>query len=273
MTAHPAGLPADNDPATAGDAATTGDAAHAGDAATGPDGASATKEPEWWEADGLPFRGKPSKAELWCYGAFAFTGLFSLAMLPVRPALAAADVNLWASIMGTRTSVITLGAFHAVQGEPLWWLTILAATLTVMKFDIIYWWAGKLWGPAIFDMIVGKTKFSQKNADRAVKIASKYGGLAILLTYFVPLIPVVVVYAVTGMSGMKWQKFLIYNFIGSLASRLLYFYLGYTIGQPIVDVFEAVDKYLLWVSLGLIVVVVYLAYRRGAKANAARAGT
>jgi membrane protein DedA with SNARE-associated domain len=95
-----------------------------------------------------------------------------------------------------------------------------------------------------------------RHAARAERLAARWGEVAILLTYVVPLLPSAVVSATVGAAGMSLRRFLLVNLTGSFLTRSLYLYLGYRIGQPVVDVLETVDRYLLWVSLGLVALVV-----------------
>lgn len=221
-----------------------------------------TAEPEWWEDPRMPWKGKPSKADIACWVGFSLTGIYSLVLLPLRPVLLAANPYVLAALGGSRTSTVTIGALAAVgQGHVL--LGLLLSTFGTMKFDWLFWWAGKLWGRGLVEMVAGHSARSARNAERAERLAKKYGAAAILLTYVVPLLPGAVVYASVAIAGMRLRTFLAIDIAGAVLTRALYLYLGYRIGQPAVDVVEVIAKYSLWISLVLLAGVIVNAVRQG----------
>lgn len=210
-------------------------------------------EPEWWQDDRLPWKGKPGRQDLLCWAGFSLTGVYALVLLPFRPVLLGANPYLLAALGGSRTSVVTIGAL-AATGHGWWPLGLLLGTFGVVKFHPLYWWAGKLWGRGLVEVVAGRSARAARNAARAERLAHRYGWLAILATYVVPL-PSAVVYASVGAAGMSLRRFLLIDVLGAVATRGLYLYLGYRLGQPAVDVVEVIARYSLWLSLGLLVVV------------------
>ncbi len=214
-------------------------------------------EPQWWQDPRMPWSGRPTRADLLCWAGIALSGVLTLALLPFRPVLLAQNPLVLAGLSGSRTVMVTLGALAAVGRMDLWWLGLVLATLTVVKFDPLFWWAGRLWGRGVLRMMTGSASArAARHAARAERLAARWGEVAILLTYVVPLLPSAVVSATVGAAGMSLRRFLLVNLTGSFLTRSLYLYLGYRIGQPVVDVLETVDRYLLWVSLGLVALVV-----------------
>ncbi len=226
------------------------------------------REPEWWEDPRMPWKGKPGRQDLLCWGGFSLTGVYSLASLPFRPLLLAGNPLLLCGLTGSRTAVVTVGALAAVGRMDWWWVGLILATLSFIKFDALFWWAGKLWGRGLIEIIAGRSARAARSAARAEKLAERYGVAAMLITYVVPLVPRAVVYASVGAAGMRLRIFLLVDFVGSLLTRCLYMYLGYAIGQPAVDVFDTIAKYSLYLSLAL-VVVVFVSVLRQQKKGAA----
>lgn len=246
---------------TAGRAAPA-DPAPAPDTATAPGTGTAPTEPAWWQDPNLPWSGKPTRSDLLCWAGIALSGVVTLATLPLRPVLLAQNPLALAALSGSRTVMVTLGALAAVGRMDLWWLGLVLGTLSVVKFAPLFWWAGRLWGRGLLRTMTGSSSpRAARNAARAERLAARWGVPAILLTYLVPLVPSTVVSATVGAAGMSLRRFLLAHLAGSFATRCLYMYLGYRIGQPVVDVLETIDGYLLWVSLGLVVVVVVGAVR------------
>ena len=76
-----------------------------------------------------------------------------------------------------------------------------------------------------------------------------------MVAYFQP-IPNVLFYAAAGWTRMRLIPFLLLDLIGCLLWIALCVGLGYAIGQEAVDVAKAVGRYALWVTLGLVAVIV-----------------
>jgi membrane protein DedA with SNARE-associated domain len=243
-----------------------GDTAPADGTTAAQDGAA---EPPWWQDPRLPWSGPPTRSDLLCWAGIGVSGLLTLATVPLRPVLLAQSPLALAGLSGSRTVMVTLGALAAVGRMDLWWLGLVLGTLGVVKYDPLFWWAGRLWGRGLLRMVTGSASpRAARGAARAERLAARWGVPAILLTYAVPLVPSTIVSATVGAAGMSLRRFLLANLAGAFATRCLYMYLGYRIGQPVVDVLETVDRYLLWVSLGLVVVVVAGAVRRARTAAA-----
>jgi membrane protein DedA with SNARE-associated domain len=220
-------------------------------------------EPPWWQDPRMPWSGPPTRSDLLCWAGIALSGVLTLATVPLRPVLLAQNPLALAALSGSRIVMVSLGALAAVGRMDLWWLGLVLGTLSVVKYDPLFWWAGRLWGRGLLRMVTGSASpRAARGAARAERLAARWGVPAILLTYAVPLVPSTIVSATVGAAGMSLRRFLLANLAGAFATRCLYMYLGYRIGQPVVDVLETVDRYLLWVSLGLVVVVVVSAARR-----------
>jgi membrane protein DedA with SNARE-associated domain len=201
----------------------------------------AVDEPEhWWQADGMPWQGrKPGRRDIACLTAIFAVAVYTLIMLPLRPVMLGFTPHLLAS-----------------TGDPWWPLLLVLASAMAMKFDWIYWWAGKLWGRGIIEMWSGRSPRARKRNARAEKLALKYETLAILLTYLPIPIPSAVIYAVLGWAGTSLRKFLIVDAIGALLSTAAYMGLGYLLGAPAVQIVEQYNQYLWYVSLVILVFMV-----------------
>lgn len=235
-----------------------------------PDPQPAEPAPEWWDDSRLPWRGKPSRADLWCWVGFSLTGVYALILLPLRPVLLGANPYLLAALGGSRTSAVTIGAL-AATGVGHWPLGLVLGTFGAIKFDLLYWWAGRLWGRGLIEIIAGRSARAARNAERAERFARRFGGLAIVLTYVIPLLPSAVVDATVGASGMRMRRFLLIDALSAAATRGLYIYLGYRLGQPAIDVVQVIAKYSWYVSIALIVgIFANLAWQARARRRSTR---
>jgi membrane protein DedA with SNARE-associated domain len=235
--------------------------------------AEVATEPEverpWWDDPRMPWRGKPGRADIACWVAFSLTGVYALVLLPLRPVLLGANPYLLAALGGSRTSAVTIGAL-AATGVGNWGLGLLLGTFGSVKFDPIFWWAGTLWGRGLVELIAGRSPRAARNAARAERVTRRFGVLAILLGYVIPL-PSAVIYATLGATGMRLRTFLLVDIAGALSTRAIYIYLGYRIGQPAVDVVQVIAKYSWWLSIALLAGVIVTAVRQSARGRQAAA--
>ncbi|WP_051209486.1 DedA family protein [Propionicicella superfundia] len=236
------------------------------------DGAPAADDAEiehWWQAEGMPWQGrKPGRRDIACMALIFAVAAYSLVMLPLRPVMLGFTPHLLAGL-GYRTGVVMIGAL-AATGDPWWPLLLVLASLMAMKFDWIYWWAGKLWGRGIIEMWSGRSARARKRNARAERLALKYETLAILLTYLPIPLPAAVIYAVLGWAGTSLRKFLVVDAIGAVLSTAAYMGLGFLLGAPAVQLIEQYNTYLWYVSLAIVVVMVgsvILNERRRARAR------
>ncbi|WP_460741877.1 DedA family protein [Mariniluteicoccus endophyticus] len=219
------------------------------------DGGEPDEKP-WWDDPNLPWSKEPTRADMTCFWLIAALGVYGMALLPFRAVLITRPY-LAACLTGSRTGVVMIGALaathHDVRWLPMWWLF---ATLSVMKFDPVYFWAGKLWGRGVFEMVAGRSPRARRNAERAERFAHRYEVPAILVTYLPIPLPAAVVYATVGAAGMTWRRFLTANFAFAGMLQAIYMYLGYRIGEPAVKVVAEYGRWAWYVSLAIIVVMI-----------------
>lgn len=221
-----------------------------------------TTEKEWWEEDGLPWNGKPTKADYWCLGWFGFVGIFGLAMIPLRAWLLGLDPPILLALTGSRVGAASTGALAAVGEAPNWLWFLLIGSVVNIKFDWIYWWAGKLWGRGILDVQAANSPRAARNIARVEQWAVKLGWVGIFLAYVpIPLPIAFVVFVLMGMTGMPLWKFMVLDFIAKTLWSFIYLGLGWWIGEPVVEVLDGYAKIANWVAIALLVVVFYGIFR------------
>ena len=100
-----------------------------------------------------------------CWGAITLSGIYYLCLLPFRASLVGTHPLVSVLLNGSTEAIVSAAAFaskgHGSSGG--------AADLGIigtMKFDIIYWWAGRLWGERVIQMFSGRGKRSQKFVAR-----------------------------------------------------------------------------------------------------------
>jgi membrane protein DedA with SNARE-associated domain len=223
-----------------------------------------------WQNARLPWEGKPRRVDIACWAAITLSGLYYLALLPFRASLVGTHPIASVLLNGSTEAIVSAAAFAKV-GHGSIIVVLLASIPGLMKFDIIYWWAGRLWGERVIQMFSGRGKRSQKFVARVNRSGRWLTWPAVVLSPFLP-IPNALVYAAAGWTGMSWLTFLILDAIGSLAWAGLLAGLGWALGQHAVSVAQEISKYGLWFSIAIVVLVV-ASQIRGARASklAARA--
>ena len=202
----------------------------------------------------LPWVGRPERADLVCWLGIMVSGLYYLALIPVKPLLVGRNPVLLELVGGSMSAIVTSGAFARV-GRASLVLAALAAIPGMMMFDPLYWWAGRRWGHRIIEVFAGRSARSRRMIVHAERWFHRFGWPAVILALFLP-VPSAVIYAFAGWSRMRLVTFLILDLIGTLLWIGLFLTLGYAIGQSAVDVAHAISRYALWFSLGLVALIV-----------------
>ena len=232
-------------------------------AQSGPDEPAATDP---WSDPRLPWEGKPRRIDIACWAAITLSGLYYLAILPWRASLVGTHPVISILLNGSTESIVSAAAFARV-GHGTIAVVLLASIFGLMKFDIIYWWAGRLWGERIINLFAGRSERQRRRGQKFVVRVNRWGRWftwpAVIIAEFLP-IPSAIIYAVAGWTGMSWVTFLILDAIGSLSWAGMLAGLGWALGQHAVSVAQTVSKYGLWVSIAIVVLVV-VGQMRGAR--------
>jgi membrane-associated protein len=221
-------------------------------------GAAGPEQPQG-KYQGTPWAGKARRIDILCWGAIVLSGVYYYALLPFRASLVGTHPLLGTLLNGSTEDIIAAAAFARV-GHGSLALVILAAIPGLMKFDLIYWWAGRLWGEGVIAMLSGKRNRGAKYMARVDRWGRKFTWPAVLVSQFVP-IPNAIIYVIAGWAGMSWYTFLILDAISSLAWAGVLAGLGYELGHHAVVVAKAISHYGLWVTIGLIVLIVFFQFR------------
>jgi membrane protein DedA with SNARE-associated domain len=203
---------------------------------------------------GLPWDGRAARADVICMAGIALSGLYGLLLLPAVPTLVGTHPVLLELFRGSMTSMVTMGAL-ARTGHASLLVALSAGIPGTMMFDWLYWWAGRRWGSRALTMFVGRHPRARRRLDRVERISHRWGGLAVVLAYLLP-VPNVLIYAAVGWAGMGLATFLLLDILGAAIWVALLVGLGYAVGQRAVDVAHAVSHYALVITVGLVVALV-----------------
>jgi len=130
-------------------------------------------------------------------------------------------------------SLIFAAAALAAQGWLNIWLLIPILMVAAILGDTVNYWIGHWFGVTLFD---GRFRMLKKeHLDRTHRFFAKYGGKAIILARFVPIVRTFAPF-VAGLGAMDYGHFFAFNIIGGVLWVLLFSGLGYFFGTlPIVQ--------------------------------------
>jgi membrane protein DedA with SNARE-associated domain len=184
----------------------------------------------------------------------AVAGLYGIVLLPLFPLLGSSHPALLELVRGSTASIVNMGA-RAGIGQTSFALAVLLGVPSVMMFDWVFWWAGRRWGDRVFFYLLGgDDDRAKRRLARVHRLERRTGPFAVVLADILP-IPAPLVYAAVGDGGMRLLPFLVLDLLGTLLWTGLLATLGYQLGQGAVDVVDAISRYSLWVTLGLIAVI------------------
>jgi membrane protein DedA with SNARE-associated domain len=212
-----------------------------------------------WDDPRIPWSGKPRRVDILCWAGIMLSGIFYWVTLPLRTHLVGTHPVLSELIGGGTESIISAAAFARV-GHGTLIVVLLAAIPGIMKFDPLYWWAGRLWGERIIALFGGKRNRGAKYMGRVDRWGRKFTWPAVIIAPFLP-IPNAIIFVIAGWAGMRLLTFVILDIIGTLLWAGLLSSLGYALGHHAVVVAQAISHYGLWVSIGLVVLVVFFQVR------------
>ena len=170
-----------------------------------------------------------------CLIVFAETGLLVGFLLP-------GDTLLVISGLLTHTSL--------VFGLDIWWVCLAIGLAAFVGGEVGYLIGHKL-GPSVFERKESGL-FSVKNVERTNAFFERFGGIAVILARFVPIVRTFTPVA-AGVGHMNYKKYSLYNLIGALIWGVGLTYFGYLIGY-IPPVADFVQSYIDVILIGAVVI-------------------
>jgi len=228
-----------------------------------------------WDDPRIPWAGKPGRADILCWAGIVLSGIFYWATLPFRASLVGTHPVFLELLNGSTEGIVAAAAFARV-GHGTLAVVLLAAIPGLMKFDLLYWWAGRLWGERVIALLSGRRNRGARYMHRVHRWGRKFTWPAVVVSPFLP-IPNAIIFVIAGWAGMRLVTFIILDIIGTLLWAGMLAALGYELGHHAVVVARTISHYGLWISIGLIVVIVFFQVRSqrhmGRVASQARAAS
>jgi membrane-associated protein len=216
----------------------------------------------------LPWQGKPRTADILCWAGIVVSGLFYWLLLPLRVSLIGTHPVVAELLNGSTEAIISAAAF-AKTGHGTLIVVLLTAIPGLMKFDALYWWAGRLWGERFIMSLPGSQR-ATRHMTRVQRWGRKFTWPAMILSSLLP-IPRAIIYVIAGWAGMRLVTFLILDAIGVLLWTGLLAGLGYALGHHAVVAAKTVSHYSLWFTIALVAVTVFFTVRHQRRLRAAAA--
>jgi membrane-associated protein len=167
------------------------------------------------------------------------------------------------SLLFTAGLLASSGVIHV----PVW-LVILVAFLAAALGDQVGYWLGHRFGRRLFtpDARLLKTRY----LDEAETFFAKYGGPALILGRFVPVVRTYVPLA-AGTSQYNYRKFLLWNLTGAAAWTIVVSILGVILGQIafVRDHIDILSILIVVVSVLPIVISAFGRYRKSRRSATA----
>jgi membrane-associated protein len=225
-------------------------------AAPGPPGGKETDQAPASRPDDprLPWTGRPRAADIACWAGITLSGIYYLVLLPFRAELIGTHPVVLEALNGSTEAIVAAAAFARV-GHGTLLVILLAAIPGLMKFDPLFWWAGRLWGERAVALMGGRRNRGQRYVTRVRRWGRKFTWPAIVLAPFLP-IPNAIIYIIAGWDGVSLVTFLVLDLIGTMLWTGMLAGLGYALGHHAVVVAQTVSRYGLWFSIAIIAVII-----------------
>jgi membrane protein DedA with SNARE-associated domain len=207
----------------------------------------------------IPWSGKARRVDILCWAGIILSGIFYWATLPFRASLVGTHPVALELLNGS-TEAVVAGAAFARIGHGSLVVVVLAGIVGLVKFDPLFWWAGRLWGERVIALFGGRRNRGAKYMARVHRWGRKFTWPAMIIAPFLP-IPTAIIFVVVGWAGMRLITFIILDIIGELLWVGTLAGLGYALGHRAVVVAQTISHYGLWISIGLIVLIVFFQIR------------
>jgi membrane protein DedA with SNARE-associated domain len=191
----------------------------------------------------LPWHGRPRARDVACGIAIVVSAVYAVATIPLTPALISTHPVLLELVTGSNSSVVAAGAYSDVDNRLRLVVVIFAALPGMMRFDWVYWWAGRLWGHRIVERLGHRSPRSAALASLVETRGRRLAGPLVALAAFLPSGASTAVYAAAGWTGLPLLQFILFDALGSAAWTALLAVGGYLLGSEGVALANLASRY------------------------------
>jgi membrane protein DedA with SNARE-associated domain len=208
-----------------------------------PQGQAQSSGPRARWAGWVPWQGRPRARDVCCGVAIVVSAVYAVAAIPLTPALIATHPVLLELLTGSNSSIVAAGAFSDVHSKLQLAVVVAAALPGMMRFDWVYWWAGRLWGHSIVVRLGHRRPRSAALARFAETRGRRFAGPLVALAAFLPGGASTAVYAAAGWAGLPLLPVILFDALGSAAWTALLAVGGYLLGSEGVSLANLASRY------------------------------
>jgi membrane protein DedA with SNARE-associated domain len=190
-----------------------------------------------------PWSGRPRARDVICSIAIVVSAVYAVAVIPLTPALISTHPVLLELLTGSNSSIVAAGAFSDVDNRLQLFVVVVAALPGMMRFDWVYWWAGRLWGHSVVERLGHHSPRSAALARFVETRGRRFAGPLVTLAAFLPSGASTAVYAAAGWAGLPLIPFILFDLLGSAAWTALLAVGGYLLGSEGVHLANLASRY------------------------------
>lgn len=160
--------------------------------------------------------------------------------------------------------LITAGIFAAADVIPLKWILLPVMACAIVG-DQLGYWIGRTMGPALYKK-EDSLLFRRSHLQRAHEFYEKYGGRAVILARFVPIVRTFCP-PVSGAAQMPYARYVIFDIIGGITWVCATILGGYFLGRTVPNISQRIHYVILIVAIVSILPAI-IGVLRGRQASA-----
>lgn len=217
------------------------------------------------------FRADWGRVDALCLGPIITFTIWSLLGGGLTISLIGTHPLLFEGLRGSIPAMVSAGGFARV-GQVALWQALLVPLPILCGADPFLYWAGWRYGPRLKSFLIENDVSWRERMPRLERSFARWGAWAVAFGSLTGASGAFVYFA-AGDVRMRLWLFALSDLAGTLLRVAAFVGLGYFLGKHAVAVAMQVSKYGLWVTLGLVAVIVVgtvLRTRRNLGANAAR---
>ncbi|MEK7202283.1 MAG: VTT domain-containing protein [Patescibacteria group bacterium] len=165
-------------------------------------------------------------------------------------------------------SLLFTAGLLASRGYFSIWALVIGGAIAAIIGNQVGYHFGRRFGPKIFNK-EESFLFHKDHIIRAEKFYEKYGGVALIISRFTPIIRTFVP-ILAGVGKMNYRRFLVYNIIGGILWVFSVSFAGFFLGKIVPDI----DRYILPIIVVIVILSAitptwgYLQHRKNRNSNA-----
>ena len=157
-------------------------------------------------------------------------------------------------------TILIAAAVYAGAGKLNIALVVIIGVVAAVIGDNIGYAIGAYGGRRVVERYGKYVFITPERLDKAEHFFSKHGGGVVVVARFIEGLRQLNG-IIAGTSSMRWQKFVVFNFLGAVLWVGTWSMVGYFAGDHIDVIYEQITKYSLYVLIGLVVVAAAFIFR------------